>query len=362
VIHANDWQTGLVPALLAIEQRVQPGFERTASVFTIHNMAFQGQFWKWDMRLTGLEWKYFNWRQMEFWDQLNLLKTGIVFADMVTTVSPTYAREICTPDFGYGLQGVLSDRGDRLVGILNGVDVSDWDASVDPHLAQPYTVESWETGKAACKRQLQTQLGLNVRPDVPLMGMVSRLTAQKGLGLIQALADEVLGLDVQLVFLGTGETRYEQLVLELTRRAPGRVAAVLGFNEPLAHKVEAGCDMFLMPSQFEPCGLNQMYSLRYGTVPIVHAVGGLADTVVDASDPERGNGFRFGPFYTPHEEEFLRRAAGPFGQQLRRAIDTYHDKSEWSRLVRAGMSLDLSWRHSAAEFGALYARAQAARG
>jgi starch synthase len=361
IVHANDWQTGLIPALIAIEHRGQPGFERTAAVFTVHNMAFQGQFWKWDMRLTGLDWKYFNHRQMEFWDHLNLLKTGIVFADMVTTVSPTYAREICTPDFGYGLQGVLAERGDRLVGILNGVDTGDWNPQTDRHLSQNYSLADWETGKAACKRQLQVQLGLAQRPAVPLLGMISRLTAQKGFGLLSALAGELLSMDVQMVFLGIGEQRYEQLVLDLCRRSPQQVAAMLGFNEPLAHQIEAGSDVYLMPSMFEPCGLNQMYSLQYGTVPIVHAVGGLADTIVDASDGERGNGFRFGPFYTPHEQEFIRRVVGPFGEQVRRAVRQYHDRPSWRRLVRVGMSQDLSWRHSADEYAGVYRRAQAAR-
>jgi starch synthase len=313
------------------------------------------------MRLTGLDWKYFNHRQMEFWDHLNLLKTGIVFADMVTTVSPTYAREICTPDFGYGLQGVLAERGDRLAGILNGVDTADWDPQTDRHLPQHYSASDWEAGKATCKRQLQTQLGLAPRPDVPLLGMITRLTAQKGLGLIAALADELLSLDVQLVFLGTGEKRFEQLVMDLCRRSPQRVAAMLGFSEPLAHQIEAGSDLYLMPSMFEPCGLNQMYSLLYGTVPIVHAVGGLADTIVDASNGERGNGFRFGPFYTPHEDAFIERASGPFGEQLREAVRRYDDRLAWRRLVQAGMSQDLSWRHSADEYVGVYRRAQAAR-
>jgi starch synthase len=361
VVHANDWQTGLIPALIDVERRGQPGFERTAAVFTIHNMAFQGQFWKWDMRLTGLDWKYFNHRQMEFWDHLNLLKTGIVFADMVTTVSPTYAREICTPDFGYGLQGVLAERGDRLAGILNGVDTADWNPHTDRHLSHNYSFADWETGKAACKRELQVRMGLAVRPEAPLVGMISRLTAQKGLGLVSALADELLSMDAQMVFLGTGEKRFEQLVLDLCRRSPQQVVAMLGFNEPLAHQIEAGSDLYLMPSMFEPCGLNQMYSLLYGTVPVVHAVGGLADTIVDASDGERGNGFRFGPIYTRHEQEFTERGAGPFGEQVRRAVRRYHDRPAWRRLVQAGMSQDLSWRHSADEYARVYGRAQAAR-
>lgn len=361
IVHANDWQTGLIPALIDVECRGRPGFERTAAVFTIHNMAFQGQFWRWDMRLTGLDWKFFNWRQMEFWDHLNLLKTGIVFADMVTTVSPTYAREICTPDFGYGLQGVLSERGDRLVGILNGVDTADWNPQTDRHLPQNYSCSDWGPGKAACKRLLQSQLGLALRPDVPLLGMITRLTAQKGLGLVSALSDELLSLDVQMVFLGTGEQRYEQQVLDLCRRSPDQVAAVLGFNEPLAHQIEAASDLFLMPSMFEPCGLNQMYSLLYGTAPIVHAVGGLADTIVDASDGERGNGFRFGPVYTPHEPEFVRRGMGPFGEQVRRAVTLYHDRPAWRKLVQNGMSQDLSWRHSAEEYARVYNRALALR-
>jgi starch synthase len=350
IVHANDWQTGLVPALVDIEYRGRPGFEHTASVFTVHNMAFQGRFWKWDLRLTGLDWKYFNWRQMEFYGDLNLLKTGIAFADMVTTVSPTYAREICTAEYGYGLNDVLAHRGTDLVGILNGVDTGEWDPATDPHIAARYAVDNWTAGKSLCKRQLQEQCGLALRGDVPLFGMISRMTDQKGFDLIAAKADDILQGDVQMVFLGTGEKRYEDLVRTLAGRYPGKAAAVIGFDERLAHRIEAGADIYLMPSRFEPCGLNQQYSLLYGTAPIVHAVGGLADSVVDASGTNlaRGvaNGFRF-----------ERYDAELFAEQVFRAVTLYHDKPTWGRLVCAGMSRDWSWNRGAAEYVDVYRRA-----
>jgi starch synthase len=351
VIHANDWQTGLLPALLAIECERESEFDRTASVFTVHNMAFQGTFWHWDMLLTGLDWKYFNWKQMEFFDHLNLLKTGIVFADMVTTVSPTYAREIQTPEFGCGLEGVLHSRRDDLAGILNGVDIDVWNPQTDRHLAANYSAETFEFGKAACKAQLQAQLHLPQRGDVPLLGMISRMTDQKGFGLLAQCAESLLRKDIQLCFLGTGEAKYENWAKELAAVHPSRVSATIGFDDALAHRIEAGCDMFLMPSLFEPCGLNQMYSLIYGTIPIVRAVGGLADTVVDATPENQANGtangFRFD------------EADGPaLSGAMHRALALYQNKAAWTRLVRAAMRQDWSWSRSAREYLRVYERAR----
>jgi starch synthase len=347
ILHANDWQTGLIPALLQIDYRVLPGFERTASVFTIHNLLFQGQFWHWDMLLTGLDWKYFNWNQMEYFGNLNLMKTGLVFADRLTTVSPTYSREIQTPEAGCGLQGVLTHRRNDLTGILNGIDTDFWNPATDPHIARNYTVETASVGKAVCKAELQRETGLPVRPHVPLIGSVSRITHQKGFDLIAQSADALMQLDLQMVFVGNGDPDMEHLLRRMAAQHPTKVAAFIGFNEPLSHRVEAGADIYLMPSLFEPCGLNQMYSLMYGVVPIVRAVGGLADTVIDATEANlaagTANGFVFKNYR--HDEMF---------RQVVRALDFYRKPEIWLQLIATGMRQDHSWRRSAEQYVEVY--------
>ncbi len=350
VIHANDWQTGLIPALLALEHGRSGPFQQTASVLTIHNLAFQGMFWHWDMLLTGLDWKYFNWRQMEFFGHLNLLKTAIVFADMITTVSPTYAREIQTDEFGFGLQGVLQSRNDDLVGILNGIDPEVWNPANDGTLACRYTVDNVTEGKKNCKASLQSRLGLPVRPDVPLFGMISRMTDQKGFDLIMGCITDILSMDVQLCFLGTGEERYEHRLRELNLQYPEKVAATIGFDERLAHQIEAGSDIFLMPSRFEPCGLNQMYSQAYGTVPIVKRVGGLADSVVDLEHLTLEDGTATGFVFDEYSSESL-------FEQVTRAVNTYHNREQWQQLVTNGMRKDFSWTGSAEKYADVYRRA-----
>lgn len=351
IIHVNDWQTGLVPALLQIEYRSRPGFEQAAAVLTIHNLAFQGSFWHLDMQLTGLDESYFNWRQMEHYGRLNLLKTGIVFSDAVTTVSPTYAREIQTAEFGCGLEGVLQHRTAVLTGILNGIDTDIWNPDNDPLIPMPYSRDTVRMGKAFCKKRLQERVGLPLRSDTPLCGMISRMSEQKGLDLVQAVSSELQQENVQLVFLGTGDSRYETFLREWAARRPDQVAVTIGFDETLAHQIEAGCDVYLMPSRFEPCGLNQMYSLAYGTVPVVHAVGGLADSVIDCT-PESlaerlATGFQFRP-YSP--QAFLER--------LRNALSAYRDEPVWTMLIQTGMSCDWSWDRSAEEYEQAYRRAQ----
>ena len=350
VIHANDWQTGLIPALVALEMRQVAGYEQQASVFTIHNMAFQGRFWHWDMNLTRLDWKYFNWRQMEYYGHLNLLKTGISFADMITTVSPTYAREIQTPEHSFGLHGSLSSRKADLVGILNGVDTAIWNPATDTHIARTYTAETVEEGKAVCKAALQQRLGLPVRPDLPLFGSVSRMTGQKGFTLIRECAGMLLDQNIQLVFLGSGDPQYQALTSRLAAEHPDKVATTIGYNEDLSHQIEAGCDVFLMPSEFEPCGLNQMYSLIYGTVPIVRAVGGLADSVVDATDANRANGTANGFSFTDYRGDAL-------FFNICRARSLFADKPAWRRLQQTGMRRDWSWKRSADEYVRVYERA-----
>jgi starch synthase len=351
VIHANDWQTGLIPALIKHERTQGGRFINTGTVLTIHNMAFHGQFPGWQMELTGLPQHYFNWQQMEYYGHLNLLKTGISMADMVTTVSPTYAREICRPEFGYGLDPLLVMRGSSLAGILNGVDTKEWNPATDDFLANRYSPTTAPEGKPRCKQALQEEAGLHPRGEAMLLGMVSRLTDQKGLDLIVSRADELLNADVQMVFLGTGDRYFEDALRSLQARHPGRVAVRIGFDEGLAHRIEAGCDAYLMPSRFEPCGLNQQYSLIYGTPPIVHATGGLADSVVDATEEnlEKGTatGFVFEDYNSDAYLDAVWRAVGMY----------FHHRELWNRVAQAGMQRDSSWRASALEYLKVYERA-----
>ncbi|NNJ24911.1 glycogen synthase GlgA [Alienimonas chondri] len=356
-IHANDWQTGLVPAMLEDDYRGTPGFESTGSVFTIHNLAFQGSFPHWDMRRTGLDWDRFHYTQLEHHGRLNLLKAGIAAADKVTTVSPTYANEIRTEALGYGLEGALIARGSDLSGVLNGVDPAEWSPENDPYLAANYTAENVAEGKAACKAALRQELKLKTpaagEPDPPLFGMISRMTDQKGFDLIAGCAEELIATGAQFAFLGTGDPRYEGFVRHLSNEYSGQVAGVVGFDNGLAHRIEAGCDAYLMPSLYEPCGLNQMYSLAYGTVPVVHAVGGLADTVVDATPDNLANGSANGFVFTQPTPPDLWEAVS-------RAAECYRDApADWAKLVQNGMAADHSWDASAAEYLQLYQAAAA---
>lgn len=353
IVHAHDWQTGLLPAYLKTEYRGVPGYERVASLFTIHNLAYQGQFWHWDMLLTGLDWKYFNWHQMEFFGKLNLMKTGLVFADALNTVSPRYAEEIQSAPLGCGLEGVLQQRRDVLSGIINGVDYELWNPASDSHIAQTYTPQTWVEGKAACKAALQAQLGLPLQPRAPLLGFVGRLTEQKGIDLVTGVMQDWLRTsDAQWVLLGTGEPKYEQLLTTLAERNPQKVALRLSFSNPLAHQIEAGADIFLMPSRFEPCGLNQLYSLKYGTVPVVRATGGLADTIIDTSRETLENGTATGFSFREYSPLAL-------AETLSRACDAYTQTSVWEQLVRTGMKQDWSWARSAQEYVQLYQRIRA---
>lgn len=351
VLHCNDWQTGLVPAYLQIEYRGVPAYENIVSVFTIHNLAYQGRFWHWDMLITGLDWKYFNWHQMEFHGDLNLMKTGIVFADWITTVSPSYAEEIQTAALGCGLEGALGHRREQLSGILNGVDYSAWSPESDPHLDTNFGADNWEVGKAQAKKTLQAEVGLPPREDVPLVGFIGRLDSQKGLDLIRTVIEErVAHEDVQYVILGSGNPDYESFLRDMAAQHPQKVAVRTEFSNPLAHRIEAGCDIFLMPSRYEPCGLNQMYSLKYGAVPIVRSTGGLADTIVDCHDAtladRTANGFSF----TEYHSEGLHQALG-------RALASYADRATWTQLVDTGMRQDWSWGRSAQRYLELYSAA-----
>jgi starch synthase len=349
VLHCNDWQTGLIPAYQRCEYLHARGYENILTLMTIHNLAYQGRFWHWDMLMTGLDWKYFNWRQMEFYGDLNLLKTGIVFADAVSTVSRRYAEEIQTSEHGCGLEGVLQQRRDVLTGITNGVDYGIWNPEHDPHLPMRYRVESWREGKSACKAALQSSFGLPVASTTPLIGLVGRLADQKGWDLVAVIMKRwVCEVDCQWVVLGTGEPVYHELLTALAREYPGRVSVKLEFSERHAHLIEAGADMFLMPSRYEPCGLNQLYSLKYGTVPIVRETGGLDDTITDLTPQTlaagKANGFSFSEY-----------SASALEATLHRAISVFHHQPEvWQTMVAIGMRQDWSWNNSARRYVDLY--------
>lgn len=344
ILHLNDWQTGLAAWLLRHEHAEDPALAGVRTVFTLHNLAYQGVFPKELVPALGLPWEVFRYEAMEFHDRLNFLKAGLVFADALTTVSPTYAREILSPEQGFGLDALLRHRARDLTGILNGIDGRTWDPSTDPHLPARYSAAEL-SGKAACKAALQGELGLPVRADVPLLAIVSRFVEQKGLDLVAGALGELLAHDVQLAVLGSGERHFEALFAKVARETPDRLATRIGFDEGLAHRMEAGADAFLMPSRFEPCGLNQMYSLRYGTVPVVRAVGGLEDTVEDYDGWRRGTGFKFREY-----------AAPALLLAIRRALEAYRDRSAWRALMLRGMAEDNSWDRSAGRYEALYRR------
>jgi starch synthase len=344
VIHANDWQTGLVPFLLRHEHAGDPALAGARTVFTIHNLAYQGVFPKETIPHLGLPWDAFRHEAMEFFDRLSFMKAALTFADALTTVSPTYAREILTPEGGVGLESVLRHRRADLHGILNGIDVEEWNPETDPHLPAHYSARTL-AGKSRCKAALQRELGLPARADVPLVAMVSRLADQKGVDLVAAALDDLLARDVQLAVLGSGDRALEDALSRAARDRPDRMAARIGFDEGLAHRIEAGADAFLMPSRFEPCGLNQMYSLRYGTVPVVRAVGGLEDTIEDYDGWNRGTGFKFRE-YTPPALLLA----------VRRALETWRDRRAWRGIVSRGMAQDFSWDRSARSYEDLYAR------
>ena len=350
VLHAHDWQTGLLPVLAA---RTWWSTRPPVSVFTIHNLAYQGVFdAAWLMRL-GLGWELMHVDRMEFWGRISYLKAGIMFSRMITTVSPRYAQEIQTSELGFGFEGILRSRSRDLVGILNGIDYDQWDPEHDPHLPVPFQASNLQ-GKTAAKRKVLEQYGFTVTDELmrrPLVGMISRQVDQKGFDLLAALSDELPRLGATFVLLGTGERRYEDLWLALTSRYPESIRAHIGFDEGLAHLIEGGADLFLMPSRFEPCGLNQMYSLRYGTLPLVRATGGLFDTVRNFNPRTgEGTGFTF--------DEYSSQA---LLNTLRWALGVYADSSTWQRLQRAAMAEDHSWTSSAREYVKVYERASDSR-
>jgi len=344
VIHCNDWQTGLAPAYMHFSA---PSPARCGSVMTIHNLAFQGCFAPdWVARL-DLPPESYGTDGAEFHGTLSFLKAGLYYADAITTVSPTYAREIQTEALGFGLDGLLSWRRDALTGILNGVDTDEWNPAADPMLARPYDAATLKA-KATNKRELQRRFGLALLPDVPLLGVVSRFTQQKGLDLLADIAPQVIALPAQLAVLGLGDADLEHAFQRLAGFHPHRIATRIGFDNELAHLVEAGADLFVMPSRFEPCGMNQMYSQRYGTPPIVRATGGLLDSVVDCNPATLAAGAATGFVFTEPE-------AGALFAAIARAIDAYRDPRSWRALQRNGMAKAFGWDAAAKRYAGIYA-------
>jgi starch synthase len=349
VVHANDWPTGLAPMYLADWRASLPRRQRAASVITIHNIAFQGIFPMHMADVVGVPWQWRGTDGVEFWGQLSMLKAALQFADAITTVSPTYAQEIRSEHFGVGLHGVLQAQSHKLTGILNGIDTRVWNPQTDMHLERRYGTVDVQR-KHANKIALQDHSGLAVRERAMVFGVVSRLTAQKGIDLVLGEIDAIVARGGQVVVLGQGEPALHEALRAAAQRHPHDVAVNFGFNEPLAHLIEAGIDCFLMPSRFEPCGLNQMYSQAYGTPPVVSPVGGLKDSVVDVdADPVGGTGF-------------VMKSCDRAGLQdaLARAFDAYADAAIWERIQRNGMARKFGWEESAAKYAGVYERAIAA--
>ncbi len=345
IFHLNDWQTALIAVYLKTICAGNP-VAAAKTLLTVHNLAYQGLFWHLDMPLTGLDWKHFNMHELEFYGRLNLLKGGLVYADRLSTVSQRYAAEIQTADYGCGLDELLADRSKELSGIVNGIDYDIWSPAADEMIAASYSVKEM-AGKAKCKAALQKVSGLPVKKNVPLVGMVSRLDDQKGFDLIAKSIPVLMKWDMQLVVLGTGHENHHKLLKKIGREYPDRTGMHITFSNELAHQIEAGSDIFLMPSRFEPCGLNQLYSLAYGTVPVVRETGGLADTITDATDENVASGVANGFTFRKHTPKAMLDA-------LRRALDAWGDKKFWKKIVATGMSQDWSWAESARKYDRLY--------
>lgn len=345
VLHCNDWQTGLIPCLLRGQYGIDERYRAVRTVFTIHNLRYQGLFsFERINRVLGLNSGYFSPENLEFYGLLSFMKGGIVYSDRVTTVSPNYAEEIRTEYYGEHLDGLLRHRQGVLSGILNGIDSTVYNPA-DDRFIEPHFSKTAPANKLILKRQLQQECGLSVRDGVPIISLISRLTSQKGLDLIECVLDDIMRMDVQLLFLGKGDAHYEKLLCDAQARYAGRIATRIELNEGLAHRIYAGSDMFLMPSQFEPCGLSQLISLRYGTIPIVRETGGLKDSITPYNQyTDEGNGFSF-QNYNAHEMlSTIETAVGYY----------YDDKDMWKRLVKRAMRCDFSWKASAKAYVALY--------
>lgn len=341
IVHCNDWQTGLAPAYLRFWQGRKP-----PSILTIHNLAYHGSFPPDNLAPLQLPAESFKMQGLEFWGNLSFLKAGIVYSDRITTVSPTYAQEIQHEAVGFGMHGLLYQRRNVLSGILNGIDVNEWNPKTDTHLPYPYDAKKLAR-KDQNKAALQQALQLTIAPRTPLVAIISRITSQKGSDLSLMVMQEMVGEDVQFAILGAGDKALEQAYLDFAAAHPGQVSVTIGYDEQLSHRIEAGADMFLMPSRYEPCGLNQMYSQRYGTPPIAHATGGLVDTIVDATPEHLAAGSATGFLFQPMNQ--LTCAAA-----LRKALRLYQDQPQWQRIQIAAMARDFSWSSSAQAYLALY--------
>ena len=346
VVHCHDWQSALIPLYIQLFYQDTP-LARAATVFTVHNMAYQGIFWALDLPLTSIPESHFTPEGVEFYGKINFLKAGLVYSHLITTVSEGYSREIQTEEYGYGLDGVLRKRSADLYGIINGVDYKEWDPATDKFIVANYDSQNLE-GKRRCKEDLMKQVGLKGLGEKPLIGMVSRMAEQKGFDILAEAMGELMALELGMVILGTGDEKYQNLFAEMPKRFPEKLAVKLAFDNPLAHKIEAGCDMFLMPSKYEPCGLNQMYSLKYGTIPIVRATGGLDDTI-ENFDPttEKGNGFKF-----------IEYSAQELIAKVKEAVELFHEeKAAWRKLIQNAMACDFSWERSAEKYVKVYEKA-----
>jgi len=351
VFHCHDWQSALIPVLLRSVYAEDPVFRGVPSVFTIHNMGYQGLFPPDTLPLLMLSWDLFTIDKMEFYGKVNFLKGALSFADFITTVSKKYSQEIQTSEYGFGLEGVLRARSGTVTGILNGVDYDQWSPQQDKFIKARYSPEEL-SGKALCKQDLLAEFGVaNANPDLPVIGIVSRFAAQKGFDLISQVADRLAREELIVVALGAGDKEYEDLFRRLNKQFPQKIAVKVAYDNAIAHKIEAGSDMFLMPSRYEPCGLNQIYSLKYGTVPVVRATGGLDDTIEpwDARSG-RGTGFKF----TEYSGEALLST-------VHQALAAFKDKTGWQRLMRNGMAKDFSWNNSAKEYVRVYERVRQTR-
>ncbi|MCU0579096.1 MAG: glycogen synthase GlgA [Desulfobacterota bacterium] len=350
VIHCQDWQTGLIPVYLKTLYRAQPQLQNTASLFTIHNLGYQGLFWHYDLHLTGLGWELFTPQGLEFFGKINLMKGGIIFADILNTVSPTYRKEILTPENGFGLEGVLQGRGGDLYAVLNGVDYEIWNPENDPHLPAPFSGAALENKKLG-KAQLQERFQLKRKAECPIVAVISRLLDRKGLDLIRQVFPKLMDLEMEVILMGQGVDQYQNWAQDLAKKYPGQIGLEMNYQDNLAHQIQGGADMLLMPSRYEPCGLDQMYALRYGTIPIVRGVGGLDDTVEDYNpQTDQGTGFKFRDY-----------EADKLLQTVQRALAVYRDKPRWVRLMQRGMAQDFSWARSALAYQELYQKAAAGK-
>lgn len=351
VFHCHDWQSALIPVLLRTVYAEDPAFRDVGTVFTIHNMGYQGLFPPETLPLLMLPWDLFTITKMEFFGQVNFLKGALVYSDFITTVSKKYSQEIQTSEYGFGLEGVLRDRAATVSGILNGVDYDEWSPQTDKFATAKYSPQDL-AGKASCKLDLLAAFSMaKADPNLPVIGIVSRFAAQKGFDLIAQIMDRLAREQMIVVALGTGDKPYEEMFLRLSKQFPNKIAVKVAYDNAIAHKIEAGADMFLMPSRYEPCGLNQIYSLKYGTVPIVRATGGLDDTIEpwDARSG-KGTGFKF----TEYNGESLLLT-------IKQSLEAFRDKSSWQVLMRNGMSRDFSWNASAREYGKVYEKVRQMR-